>query len=142
MAIYKKGPGRPKLDPELRLNYEKRITHACKRLSQDAVNLLGKALKDETLDMRTRITVAQIIMDRGLGKPKLNMDQKIDITVNGYGNALEAAQRRALARASGETLQRLTVEDTAVEVATRIHEEDEAQFTELNDGPESISPDR
>lgn len=56
---------------------ERRIEIACKRLSANALTFLEKILSDDNVEVRWRLQAAKEIMDRGLGKAKQSIDQKV-----------------------------------------------------------------
>lgn len=80
--------------------HERSIEIACKRYSHKALEILAKAL-DETktpdLSFRDRIIAAKEILDRGYGKPRQAIDQKVEVSVTGVTQALDQARARALA---------------------------------------------
>lgn len=85
---------------------ERRIEIACKRLGDGAIRLLEKLMMDENTEVRWRIVAAKEILDRGFGRPKQSIDQKI--TMNG-GEAFLEIMRDARERAEKE-VQPTTVE--------------------------------
>lgn len=73
-------PGRPRMDPEHKVDIARRVDIACKRLSSRALDVLERAM-DETktpnLDYKYRIQAATHILDRAFGRPK----QAVEATV-------------------------------------------------------------
>lgn len=58
---------------------ERRIEVACMRWSDEAVNVLSKALLDDSIDIRWRIQAAKELLDRGFGRPRQQVDQTIKV---------------------------------------------------------------
>lgn len=86
----KMGAGRP-------TEYERKIEIACKRLSETALKYLIKVLADDTVETRWRMQAAKEIMDRGLGRPKQSMDQKITLVGgDAFMDVVNAAKQRVI----------------------------------------------
>lgn len=86
---------RPKLATQIKLrgrrpgiDKERAIEIACKRESLAAIEYLFSVLKDDTVETRWRIVAAKEVLDRGFGRPRQNVEQKV--TIEG-GDALLAA---------------------------------------------------
>lgn len=67
---------------------ERALEIACKRESFRAIEYLFEVLQDADCETRWRIVAAKEILDRGYGRPRQNVEQKV--TIEG-GDALLAA---------------------------------------------------
>lgn len=70
------------------LDVERAIEIACKRESMRAIEYLFNVLQDDSIETRWRIVAAKEVLDRGFGRPRQNVEQKV--TIEG-GDALLAA---------------------------------------------------
>lgn len=77
--------------------YERKIEIACKRLSERALKFLIEVLEDSSVETRWRMQAAKEIMDRGLGRPKQSMDQKITLVGgDAFMDVVNAAKQRVI----------------------------------------------
>lgn len=95
--------GKRVTDPNYKLDLERRVDIACKRLSSKALDVLERAM-DETktpdIEYKYRIMAAKEILDRAYGKPKQAIEASV--TLEG-GEAFLKMMQEARERAKKPT---------------------------------------
>lgn len=72
------------------------IEIACKRLSWKALQVLEKALNDDTIEMKHRIDAAKEVLNRAWGRPKQSIEANVNVqTGESLIEAITAAKSRA-----------------------------------------------
>jgi hypothetical protein len=71
---------------------ERAIEIACKRISFKAIEILEKALMDESVDIRWKLSAAKEILDRGWGRPAQSV--KAEVVISGVDTLVDILKSR------------------------------------------------
>jgi hypothetical protein len=105
-------PGQPSLNPGGRPKLPAELREAAMALTPDAIRTLGEIMQDPSVTPGVRVTAAEKILDRALGKPA----QTVDVT-NRKDDAYDFSIAELVAIAYRHGLEGGSVEGEATEAA-------------------------